>query len=106
MVGIERKAVDLRARQFQQRDAEAAPLLQFQGLVAGIGAHHAAAAGTQPMIRLQLLLQQRQQARQITGKAAAAKDQRQVRLAHALEAASHLIDGLLQGGLRGEGRAG
>ena len=76
LVGIERKAGDLRARQFQQRDAQAAPLLQFQGLVAGIGAHHAAAAGTQPVVRLQLLLQQGQQAGQITGKAAAAKDQR------------------------------
>ena len=81
------------------------PCSSSRGWLPGIGAHHAAAAGTQPVVRLQFLLQQGQQAGQITGKAAAAKDQRQVRLAHALEAASHLIDGLLQGGLRGEGRA-
>ena len=76
LVGIERKAVDLRARQFQQRDAQAAALLQFQGLVAGVGAHHAATTGAQPVVGLQFLLQKGEQAGQVTGKAAAAKDQR------------------------------
>ena len=50
-----------------------------------IGAHHAATASAKPVLSFQFLLQKRQQARQITGKAAAAKDQGQVRRAHALQ---------------------
>ena len=102
---VDGKRAQLGPREPQQGDAQGRRMLEFVGLAGGIGAHDPAPHTAQPVLGLQLALQQGQQALQVAGVAGGGKHQGQIGWAAPLQLLGNGVHGPLQRGFRGKGSA-
>lgn len=102
---IQAEGMEFRPGEMEQGEAEGGFVLQLMGSAARFGAHHTAAQAADPVAGLQLLAQQRQQARQVAGVARRGEHQGQIRGAGACQLAGQIVHRRLQGRVTGEGGA-
>ena len=102
--GVDREGMEDRVREAQQQHAQGGLPFELVGLLLA-GSHHATTTAAKPMLRLQLLAEQRQQPRQIAGKAAVGKHQSQIGAARSGQLPRHRIHRPLQRHIPGQGAA-